>query len=92
VSTTPANIPCHGFSEITGVVDTGHKFFTGVITIIAGDNDNGDKFIAGENDTGEQLSPKTTTPAINLLPVTRTRTPWRWGAAKDRRKLKGTNR
>ncbi len=30
--------------------------------------------------------------AINLLPVTRTRTPWRWGAAKDRRKLKGINR
>jgi hypothetical protein len=22
--------------------------------------------------------------------VSRTRTPWRWGAAKDRRKLKGT--
>ncbi len=34
------------------------------------------------NDTGEQ----------NLLPVTRTRMPWRWGAAKDRRKLKGINR
>ncbi len=38
--------------------------------------------IAGDNDTGEQ----------NLLPVTRTRMPWRWGAAKDRRKLKGINR
>jgi hypothetical protein len=25
----------------------------------------------------------TTTQAINLLPVTRTRTPWRWGAAKE---------
>ncbi len=36
--------------------------------------------------------PVTTTPAINLLPVTRTRTPWRWEAAKDRRKLKGINR
>jgi hypothetical protein len=72
---------------IAGVVDTGDKFLT-----IAGDNDTGDKFIAGDNDTGEQLSPVTTTPAINLFLVTRTRTPWRWGAAKDRRKLKWTNR
>ncbi len=32
------------------------------------------------------------TPAIKLSPVIRTRTPWRWGAAKDRRKLKGINR
>ena len=38
------------------------------------------------------LSPVTTTPAINLLPDTRTRTPLRWGAAKKRRKLKGINR
>ncbi len=30
--------------------------------------------------------------SINLSPVTRTRMPWRWGAAKDRRKLKGINR
>jgi hypothetical protein len=51
-----------------------------------------EKFIAGDNDTGEQLSPVTMTPVINLLPVTRTRMPWRWGAAKDRRKLKGINR
>jgi hypothetical protein len=29
----------------------------------------------------------TMTPVINVLPVTRTRTPWRWGAAKDRTKL-----
>ena len=36
--------------------------------------------------------PVTTTPAINLLPDTRTRTPLRWGAAKERRKLKGINR
>ncbi len=76
---------CHGFSVIAGVVDTGEQF-------IAGDNDSGDKFIAGDNDTGEQLSPVTTTLAINLLPVTRTRTPWRRGAAKDKRKLKGINR
>ena len=54
--------------------------------MIAGVVDTGDKFIV---DTGDQLSVVTTTPAINLLPVTRTRTPWRWGAAKDRRKLKG---
>ena len=85
VSLTPAISPCHGFSVIASVVDSGEQF-------IAGDNDTGDKFIAGDNHTGEQLSPVTTTPAINLLPVTRTRTPWRRGAAKDRRKLKGINR
>jgi hypothetical protein len=62
--------PCHGFSVITGVVDTGDKFIV---------------------DTGDQLSAVTTTPSINLSPVTRTRTPWRWEAAKDRRKLKGIN-
>ncbi len=50
---------CHGFSVIAGVVDTGKQF-------IAGDNDSGDKFIADDNDTGEQLSPVTTTLAINL--------------------------
>jgi hypothetical protein len=38
------------------------------------------KIIAGDNDTGAQL-----------LPMTRTMTPSRWGDAKDRRKLKGTN-
>ncbi len=55
--------------------------------MIAGVIDTGDKFITGGvNDTGEQLLPVTTTPAINVLPVTRTRTPWRWGAAKDRGK------
>ena len=70
---------------IAGVVDTGEQFITG-------DNDTGNNFVAGDNDTGEQLSPVTTTPAINLLPVTRTRTPLRWGAAKERRKLKGKNR
>ncbi len=32
------------------------------------------------------------TMATNLSLVTRTRMPWRWGAAKDRRKLKGKNR
>ncbi len=60
--------------------------------MIAGVDVTGDKFIAGDNDNGEQLSPVTTTQAINLLPETRTRMPWRWGAAKDRRKLKGINR
>ena len=72
---------------ITGVNDTGEKLFSGV-------NDTGEKFIAGVVDTGDkfivytgdQLSAVTTTPAINLSPVTRTRTPWRW------RKLKGINR
>ncbi len=70
---------------IAGVVDIGAQFITG-------DNDTGNNFVAGDNDTGEQLSPVIPTPAINLLPVTRTRTPWRWGAATDRRKLKGINR
>jgi hypothetical protein len=78
------NNPCHIFSMIVGFIDTGDKFLTC-------DNDTGNKFITGDNNTGEQLSPVTVTPAINLLPVTRTRTPQRWGNAKDRRKLKGTN-
>ncbi len=58
-------------------------------SVIAGAVDTGDKFIV---DIGDQLSAVTTTPVINLSSVTRTRTPWRWGAAKDRRKLKGINR
>ncbi len=74
----------------SGVNDTGKKFIAGVVD--TGDNDTGNNFVAGDNDTGEQLSPVTTTPAINLLPVTRTRMSWRWVAAKDRRKLKGINR
>ncbi len=84
VSLTPAINLCHGFSVIAGVIDTGEQFITS-------DNDTGNNFVAGDNNTGEQLSPVTTTPPINLLPVTRTRTPWRWGA-KERRKLKGINR
>jgi hypothetical protein len=95
VSTTPAINLCHGFSVIAGVVDTGEQFITGDNDTgnnsVAGDNNTGDNFVTGDNDTGEQLPPVTTTPAINLLPVTRTRTPWRWGAAKERRKLKGIN-
>jgi hypothetical protein len=39
-----------------------------------------------------QWSPVSLIPGINLLPVSRTRTPWRWGAAKDRKKVKGINR
>ena len=69
---------------------TGEKFIAGVVispchgfSVIAGVVDTEDKFIV---DTGDQLSAVTTTPAINLSPVTRTRTPWRW------RKLKGINR
>ncbi len=61
-------------------------------SVIAGVVVTGVKFIAGDNDTREQFSLVTTTPEINLLPVTRTRTPWRWGAAKDRTKLKRINR
>jgi hypothetical protein len=85
VSLTAAFNLCQKFSVIAGVADTSEQFITG-------DNDTSANFIAGDNDTGEQLSPVTKTPAINLLPVTRTRMPWRWGAAKDRRKLKGINR
>jgi hypothetical protein len=91
VSLTPAFNLCHRFSVIAGGVDTGEQFITGD-NDVAGGNDTGDKFVTGDNDTGEQLTPVITTPAINLLPVTRTRTPWRWGAAKDRRKLQGINR
>jgi hypothetical protein len=40
VSTTPAINPCHRFSVIAGVVDTGDKF-------IAGDNNVGDKGVWG---------------------------------------------
>jgi hypothetical protein len=54
-------------------------------SVIAGVVDTGDKFITGVRDTSEQLTPVTMITVINLLPVTRTRTPWRWGAAKDRR-------
>jgi hypothetical protein len=86
---------------ITSVNDTGKKLFSGVddtgekfispcygFSVITGVVDTRDKFII---DTGDQLSAVTTTPAINLSPVTRTRTTWRWGAAKDRRKWKGIN-
>jgi hypothetical protein len=38
--------PCHGFSVIAGVVETGDKF-------MAGDKDTGDNFIAGDNDAGD---------------------------------------
>ncbi len=94
MSTTPA-ISCSVVSmtpaknllpvSTTRAINPCHGF-----SVIAGVVDTRDKCIAGDN--GEQLSQVTTKPAINLLPVTRTRTPWRWGAAKDRRKLKGKNR
>jgi hypothetical protein len=64
---------------ITGVVATGNKLFTSVqdtsnkpcsgFSVIDGVFDAGVKFIAGDKDTGDQLSPVTTTPAINLLSV-----------------------
>ncbi len=64
---------------LAGVVDMGEQFITGDNdtgnNFVAGDNDTGDNFVAGDNGTGEQLSPVTTTLAINLLPNTRTRTP-----------------
>jgi hypothetical protein len=84
VSTTPAKnlLPV----LLTPAINLCHGF-----SVIVGVVDTGDSFIAGDNYIGEQLSPVTTTPAINLLSVTRTRTPWRWGAAKDRRKVKGIN-
>jgi hypothetical protein len=85
----------NGEKFIAVVIDTGEQFITGDNNtgnnFVASDNDTGDNFVAGDNNTGEQLSPVTTTPAIKILPVARTRTPWRWGAAKDRRKLKGIN-
>jgi hypothetical protein len=37
--------------------------------MIASDNDTDDKFFAGINNTGEQLSPVTTSLAINFSPV-----------------------
>ncbi len=56
---TPGINPCHGFSVIAGVVDTGDKFITGV-------KDTGDKFIAGVVDTAEQLfASDNGTPAIH---------------------------
>jgi hypothetical protein len=48
VSTTQAINLCHGFSVITGVVDTGEQ-------LIAGDNDTGDNFIASDKDTGDKF-------------------------------------
>ncbi len=48
------------------VVDTGDKFLTGV-------KDNREQLWPGDNDI-VKLSPVTMTPAINLLPKTRTRT------------------
>jgi hypothetical protein len=72
---------------ITGVNNTSDKFIAGGFSVIAAD-----KFLAGVNDTRKQLSPVTMTQPKNLLPVTRTNMLWRCGAAKNRRKLKGTNR
>ncbi len=42
------------------------QFGSGSATLV----DTGDKFIASDNDTREQLQPLTTTPVINLLPMT----------------------
>jgi|LakMenEpi03Aug12_release.lakeMendotaPanAssembly.Ray.scaffolds.fasta_scaffold1150579_1 hypothetical protein len=51
------------------------------LKMIAGDNDTVDKFFAGVVVTADKF-----------IAGDKKRVPWRWGAAKDRRKLKGTNR
>jgi hypothetical protein len=79
VSTTPAINSCQGFSVIAGVVDTSDKFLIG------------EQLSPVTTTPAINLSPVTTTPALNLLLVTRTRTSWRRGAAKDRRKVEGDN-
>jgi hypothetical protein len=82
VSTTSA-ISCSPVST-TSANNPCHRF-----SVIAGVVDTSDKFIAGDNDTHEQLSLVTTTPAKNFLPVTRSKGPWGWEAAKDIKKLRG---
>jgi hypothetical protein len=59
VSTTPAINLFHGFSVIGGVIDQQCR-------------DISDKFITGVIDTAEQLSPVTTTRAINLSLISST--------------------
>jgi hypothetical protein len=58
VSLTSAINLCHGFSVITGVVETGEQFITGdkdtANNFVTGDNDTGDNFVAGDNDTSER--------------------------------------
>jgi hypothetical protein len=55
---TPANIPCHRFSVIAGVIDTGDKFLTGV-------NDTGEQLSLVTTATALILSPVTMTPVNN---------------------------
>ncbi len=80
-----------GDKLFSGVNNTGEIYPCHRFSVIADVVHTSDKFITGINDTGGQLSLVTTTTAINLFLVTRTRTLWRWGDAKDRIKLKGTN-
>jgi hypothetical protein len=54
VSTTPAINLCHGFSVITGVVDTGDKF-------LAGDNDSSEQLSPLTTTPAINLSPVTRT-------------------------------
>jgi hypothetical protein len=74
MSTTPAINPCHGFSVIAGVVDTGDIF-------IAGDNDTGEQgvwvsmdasVLGGSNETiGGRVRlrrPETQSPIVSLEP------------------------
>jgi hypothetical protein len=87
-----------GDKLLSGVNDTGKKFIAGVndlchgFSVIAGAVDTGEQFIASDNDSGDKFIASDNDTSEQLLPVTRTRTPWRRGAAKDRRKLKGIHR
>jgi hypothetical protein len=47
-----------------GVVDTGKKFIVGIVVTVS--------FFSAVNGTGEQLSPVSTTPPINFLPLSTT--------------------
>jgi hypothetical protein len=58
VLTTPAINPCHGFSVIAGVIDTGEKFITGVVA-------TGDQVSPVITTPAINLSPVTTTPVNN---------------------------
>jgi len=78
---------------IAGVVDTGEQFITGDNdtgnNFVAGDNDTGDNFVAGDNDTGEQLSPVTTTPAINFIAGHKNKDAIEVGSCQGKEKVEG---
>jgi hypothetical protein len=62
VSTTPTINPCHGFSVIADVVDTGDKF-------IGGDNNTGEQFSPVTATPSIYLLPVTMTPVIRVCEV-----------------------